>query len=380
MSEEKDKIEEFIITLNNMRSDLEKALAKQIDVDRFISVLIFYLKKNIGLLDKDRQSLVNSIREAATDGLLVDGREGYISPYKGVLKFGAMTAGIVKKLALAGVAVNPQVVYKNDKFEYWTDELGQHINHKPDILGITGNPRGDMIGAYSIAKTSDGFTHIEIMSKDEIEKVKAKSNNKDGLMWKEFPDEGAKKSVIRRGYKWLPKNPKLDDFFKREDEQEYDFTDQLQEIKPARTTTRVEEIINNSNKDIEKGQAVKQENNGVAPIQQEIPYSPTGARLAKEPEPELKIIEGVITAVKIKTEGNNARYVCQIGDLIYGTDTKAMYEEAIVPLFQQKQIIQVHFTERETSDMIYRDIIKILLMGGDKPISKNTPKKKELPL
>lgn len=364
MSDQKEptEIEKFIVTLNNMRSDLEKALDKQIDVDKFISVLIFYLKKNIGLLDKDRQSLVNSIRDGATEGLLIDGREGYISPFKNILKFSSMVAGIVKKLAIAGVSVNPQIVCKNDKFEYWTDELGQHIKHAPDPFASV-EIRGPMIGAYSIAKTDTGFTHIEIMSKDEIEKVKSKSNNQNGLMWTEFYDEGAKKSVIRRGYKWLPKNPKLDDFFKREDEQEYDFSNQSQEVKPARTTSRVEEIINKSQTETTQT---------AVPIEQ-----PTGLRLAKE-EPEYEMIEGLISAIKIKTEGKNPRYVCKIGDLIYGTDLKAMYEEAIVPLFEQKEIIQVYFTKHDTSDMIYRDIMKIKRINESKPATQSA--RKELPL
>lgn len=349
-------IEQFIKTLNDMRSDLEKALDKQIDIDKFISVLVFYIKKNIGLLEKDRQSLVNSIRDAATDGLLIDGREGYISPYKGVLKFGAMTAGIVKKLALAGVSVNPQVVRQNDKFEYWTDELGQHIKHAPDPFDSI-EKRGLLVGAYSIAKTSDGFIHIEIMSKEDVMKVKSKSNNQTGLMWTEFEEEGYKKSVIRRGYKWLPKNPKLDDFFKREDEQEYDFTE-TQEIKPARITSRVEEIINKSEKE--------------NPIATDKEIIETMEKSDKEPE--IKKVEGLIVKIGILGE-KNKRYCCKIGEATYGTDSESMYVDAIEPLFKSQTAIILEFIEGENSSGTFRDIRKI-----DYLVPPERPFKKELPL
>lgn len=362
---ESTEIDKFIITLDLMKSDLEKALDGQIEVEKFISVLVFYLKKNLGLMDYDRQSLVNSIRDAASEGILIDGREGYLSPFKKVIKFGAMTAGIVKKLAIAGVSINPQIVRKNDKFEYWTDEKGQHIKHMPDPFASVED-RGPVIGAYSIAKTRDGFKHIEIMSKDEIEKVRSKSNNKEGLMWTEFYDEGAKKSVIRRGYKWLPKNPKLDDFFKKDDEDNFEFDNQPPsgEAKPARTTSRVEEIVSKSETVVP----------AVEPKAEEPPYSPTGPRLAKE-SPELKTVEGIIVKVGILGE-KNKRYCCKINDVTYGTNLKAMYDEAIVPLFEQKANIKLSFVELAGTNGDFNDIIKI----DDLTTKESKPPKKELPL
>lgn len=365
-------IEQFITLINNMRSDLEKALDKQIDIDRFISVLTFYIKKNIGLLEKDRQSLVDSIRDAATQGLLIDGYEGYISPYKGILKFGAMASGFVKKLGLAGINVNPQIVCKNDKFEYWTDEEGQHIKHAPDPFA-SKEVRGELIGAYSIAKTSDGFIHIEIMSKDEIEKVRSKSSNKTGLMWTEFYDEGCKKSVIRRGYKWLPKNPKLDDFFKKEDE-EFEFDKEVTSDKPARTTSRVEEIINNKNTADNKPIVHTESSPVFAPKEEIIPPSPTGPRLAKE---ESEMVEGLMVKIGIiGADTKNPRYCLKIGEETYGTDLKAMYDDAIIPLFEQKIPIRVSFIKGENSNGTFRDIIKIERIEIEKP--KTT--KRELPL
>lgn len=367
-------IEQFIISVNNMRSELEKALDEKksgVNVDKFISVLIFYIKKNIKLLDNDRQSLVDAYREAASEGLLVDGREGYISPYKGMLKFGAMTAGVVKKLGLAGINVNPQVVCKNDKFEYWTDEEGQHIKHAPDPFA-SKEVRGELIGVYSIAKTSDGFIHIEIMSKDEIEKVRSKSSNKTGLMWTEFYDEGCKKSVIRRGYKWLPKNSKLDDFFKKEDE-EFEFDKEVTSDKPARITSRVEEIINNKNAGDKP--IVHTESSPVfEPKEEIIPPSSTGPRLAKE---ESEIVEGLMVKIGIiGADTKKPRYCLKISDETYGTDLKAMYDDAIIPLFEQKIPIRVSFIKGENSNGTFRDIIKIEKIEIEKP--KTT--KRELPL
>src|SRR3546814_20446644 len=84
--------------------------------------------------------------KAAQDGLLPDGREGAIVPFKGKASWMPMVAGIMKKVRNSGEIAdwNAHAVYENDEFDYLLGD-DQRIYHKPTM----GDP-GQVVGAYSI--------------------------------------------------------------------------------------------------------------------------------------------------------------------------------------------------------------------------------------
>src|SRR3546814_5627432 len=90
--------------------------------------------------------------KAAQDGLLPDGREGAIVPFKGKASWMPMVAGIMKKVRNSGEIAdwNAHAVYENDEFDYLLGD-DQRIYHKPTM----GDP-GQVVGAYSIVKLKDG--------------------------------------------------------------------------------------------------------------------------------------------------------------------------------------------------------------------------------
>src|SRR5438552_10623132 len=83
-----DPITVFRQTLSQpaFREQLKMALPDHIPVDRFIRVTLTAVQTNPDLLNPQkvqRQSLFGALTKAAQDGLLPDGREGVIIPYKG---------------------------------------------------------------------------------------------------------------------------------------------------------------------------------------------------------------------------------------------------------------------------------------------------------
>lgn len=60
-----------------------------------------------------------------------------------------------------------------------------------------------MIGAYAIVTNDKGETDVEIMSMSQIKKSWAKSSSSQQLVHKEFPDQMAKRTVIKRAAKML---------------------------------------------------------------------------------------------------------------------------------------------------------------------------------
>ncbi|WP_244627719.1 recombinase RecT [Microvirga tunisiensis] len=172
------------------------------------------IQGNMDLLRCDRKSLFNACMKAAQDGLLPDGREGAIVPYKGEATWMPMIGGIRKKVRNSGEISSWDVhaVYENDLFEF---ELGDdpYIKHRPALSN-----KGKLIAVYSVAVLKGGEKSRDVMSIEDVEKIRAKSRSKNGP-WADptFYPEMAKKTVARRHSKVLPMSSDLDDLIRRDD-------------------------------------------------------------------------------------------------------------------------------------------------------------------
>ena len=205
------------------KAEFEAVLPKNCTVDRFIRVVKTAVIQNNGLLEADRVSLLSSCIKCASDGLLPDGREAALvnynnkqkdGSYKKVVQYMPMTAGILKKIRNSGelASISAHVVYDKDEFDYCLGD-DEHISHKPAM-----NNRGKPICVYTIVKTKDNAIYREVMSYDEIEKIRKSSRNEDSIPWTQHWSEMAKKTVIRRLAKRLPMNSDVDQVIQRDDE------------------------------------------------------------------------------------------------------------------------------------------------------------------
>lgn len=92
------------------------------------------------------------------------------------------------------------VVRERDEFDL---DLGTapRIHHKPAVAN-----RGDVIGAYAIAKFTGGHFEIEYMDRDDLNAIQrmAESRGKSSPAWRDWPDQMQRKSPIRRLAKRLP--------------------------------------------------------------------------------------------------------------------------------------------------------------------------------
>lgn len=119
--------------------------------------------------------------------------------------------GMIKILTDAGAVknVSADVVHEHDHFVY-SHGSNPIIEHKPN-LKASEQERGPMVGAFAIAYFRDGGFQFEVMSKPEIEKVRATSEswkNEDKRQfspWETWTDEMWKKTVLKRLFKVLPK-------------------------------------------------------------------------------------------------------------------------------------------------------------------------------
>jgi recombination protein RecT len=203
-----------------LEPELKKALPSHMTSQKFIRTVQTALSTNPDLVTADRRSFMAACMRLASEGLLADGREAAIVTFKtknGVIATPMpMIQGILKKVRNSGElsSISPQVVYENDDFEYWIDENGEHLKHRPNLNG----DRGQLKLVYCIAKTKDGGIYIEVMSKEEIEKVRNTSRSKDGGPWSQWYTEMARKTVIRRLAKRLPVSSDIDGLIRADDE------------------------------------------------------------------------------------------------------------------------------------------------------------------
>lgn len=200
------------------REQLKMALPSHIPVERFERVATTAVQSNPALLDTskvDRRSLFGALVRAAQDGLLPDGREGAIVPFKGKAQWMPMVAGIMAKVRRSGEVASWDAfpVYEKDEFDYLLGDRPQ-IHHRPYLDGDPGEVRG----AYSVVTFKDGTVSKDYLPRWRIEKARNQNPvGKNSLMWTTFYEEGAVKTVIRHHAKRLPQSTDVEAIFERDE-------------------------------------------------------------------------------------------------------------------------------------------------------------------
>src|SRR6516225_12115907 len=213
--------------LEQRADELKRALPAHMPAERFIRVVLTAAQLNPELVVVNRQSLWNACMRAAQDGLLPDGRDGVILPYKDnnsrsptynqvIANWQPMVGGFLKRFRNSGQfrSVATGIVRDGEEFNYWIDEQGEHLRHVP------GDSTAKPVKAYAVAVTKDGGSMIRVMSVAEINKRRAVSRAKDGPMWRDWWDEAAMKTVLRNLSKRLPSSSDLDELMRRDDDEE----------------------------------------------------------------------------------------------------------------------------------------------------------------
>lgn len=184
------------------------------------------------------KSVMNALIKSAQDGLLPDGSEAAIVKYKTSAQYMPMVRGVIKKMLNSGMIsdVNAHIIYQNDDFDAKMINGIWDIRHTPKLFG----ERGDVIGCYAVALYKDGAIHVEVMTKADIDKRKAKAKSQN--VWNEWYEEMAKKTVIHALAKRVPCSPEFYEFVK---------ADQVRDVTEPEAETKKESIIDNINEAID---------------------------------------------------------------------------------------------------------------------------------
>ena len=176
---------------------------QQAAAEKMMKVAVNCVAKTPGLQTCTPTSLLRSVMAAAELNLTPGGALGkfYLVPfgtectpiigYKGFEE-------LVRRSGLVST-IRAVIVYEKDEFRV-TEGLEPNIIHERHLKGDPGQ----MAYVYTVVKMKDGTSTFEVMSKAQVDKVRAISRSKDNGPWVTWYDEQARKTCFRRHAKWLP--------------------------------------------------------------------------------------------------------------------------------------------------------------------------------
>lgn len=199
-----------LLTDPKIKAQLALALPKHMTADRLARIALTEVRKVPALGRCDQASFLGAIMQCAQLGLEPGGALGhaYLLPFqnrkKGIteVQFIVGYRGMIDLARRSGqiLSLEARAVYAADRFHVALG-LNPDLTHEPDW---EADDRGPLRFVYAVAKLKDGGTQFEVMSRAEIERVRAKSKAGQEGPWVDHYEEMAKKTVIRRLFKYLP--------------------------------------------------------------------------------------------------------------------------------------------------------------------------------
>src|SRR6478752_1454470 len=186
-----------------------RKVSQQLSYDKESIFAMQQLTKNdyaMSVANKNPKSVILALHNLASTGLTLNPANGYayLVPRDGSIVLDISYKGLITIATDTGSVTwaRADLVYDSDTFDYFGPAAPP--SHKANPFA---KDRGNIIGAYCIAKTNQGDILTEVMDWAEIEKIRGKSTaftkSKSGP-WVEWLNQMAKKAIIKRASKTWP--------------------------------------------------------------------------------------------------------------------------------------------------------------------------------
>lgn len=195
------------------REEIAKRLPRvNLTAEQFIGAALTAIARNPQLLQCTRMSVCEALYTAARLGLMPGVlNSAHLVPYRqkdgqyrcqlvpgyGGLRDLAIRSGVVH-------AVYAHPVYEREEFSV-TLGTSPRIHHVP----AAPRERGDLLAFYAVAILRAGVVQCDIMYREEIDLIRARSRAADAGPWVTDYVEMGRKTVLRRLLKHLPQTPDL---------------------------------------------------------------------------------------------------------------------------------------------------------------------------
>ena len=200
-----------VVRSPSFQKQMALAMPKSMTPDRLTRIVMTECRKTPALMKCAPESFYGAVLQCAALGLEPGSALGhcYLLPFgNGKDKSGRPNAqliigyrGMIDLARRSGQIVSLQAwtVHAQDTFNYQLG-LNPDIEHVPASVA----DRGPVTHVYAVAKLKGGGVQFEVMSRAEIEKIRSASKAGNSGPWSSHWDEMAKKTVIRRLFKYLP--------------------------------------------------------------------------------------------------------------------------------------------------------------------------------
>lgn len=193
---------------------MNAALPKHMTPERLARVALTAISSSPRLLECTKESLALALIEAGQLGLEPNGVMGqaYLVPYyNGKLKryeaqFQVGYRGLIDLARRSGqiTKIEARVVRESDEFLYEYG-LRPQLVHRPDPTS-----QGEMTHVYAIAWLRDADPIFEVMTREEVERIRRRSKAAESGPWVTDYEAMARKTVVKRLAKYLPLSPEAE--------------------------------------------------------------------------------------------------------------------------------------------------------------------------
>lgn len=194
--------------LEKMKPQLQAVLPKHLTPERLIKVVLTAAIKTPQLYECTRESLMQSVMLAAQLGLDCGGALGsaYLVPYGKVCTLIIGYRGMIDLARRSGQieSISARAVFDGDTFDFEFG-LDDRLVHVPKVEPVPEK----LTHVYCVAKFKDGGHHLEVMTRAQVNAIRARSKASGSGPWVTDYVEMAKKTVIRRAFKYLPMSIEL---------------------------------------------------------------------------------------------------------------------------------------------------------------------------
>lgn len=199
-----------LINSTTIKNQLAMALPKHMNADRMARIITTELRKTPKLGECNLQSFLGAAVQCSQLGLEPGGALGhaYLLPFgNGKASDGKQNVqliigyrGMIDLARRSGqiVSISARTVRDGDDFKYEYG-LNETLTHTPKA-----DESSNITHVYAVARLKDGGVQFEVMTYSQIDTVRKQSKAGDNGPWVSHWEEMAKKTVIRRLFKYLP--------------------------------------------------------------------------------------------------------------------------------------------------------------------------------
>jgi recombination protein RecT len=209
-----------LLATPGVQSQIKAALPRHMTAERMARIATTEMRKVPKLGQCDPMSFLGAVIQCAQLGLEPGNALGhaYILPFDKREKVGNQWKtvrteaqviigyrGMIDLARRSGqiISIDARAVYEGDKFDCRLG-LEPHIDHVPDWQNPSRADASKLRFVYAVAKLKDGGLQFDVMSRAEVEGIRARSKAADSGPWVTDFAAMALKTVVRRLFKFLP--------------------------------------------------------------------------------------------------------------------------------------------------------------------------------